>query len=187
METDKSMIFLLWRHLGGEVKTHITLNNLRIFLLAIMGTFVEPGLNKNEQQLFKIPGQLFGHFNEQGDLFLELHEVHRIQKEFYLLYVSRTQFEGRMKLLRKQERMQQQEHHFQPEVNKVSMDIAQKYRERMEQIVQSKLSTIDWLVQPAKNPKWQETAQEIIQQEEMKECSFKPQIYERKNSNRNNS
>jgi hypothetical protein len=38
----------IWRQLGGEIKQHITLNNLRIFLLAIMGTLVEPGLNKAE-------------------------------------------------------------------------------------------------------------------------------------------
>ena len=38
----------VWRQLGGEIRSIITLNNLRIFLLAIMGTFVEPGLNKAE-------------------------------------------------------------------------------------------------------------------------------------------
>jgi hypothetical protein len=38
----------MWKNLGGEVKNHVTLNNLRIFLLAITGTFVEPGLKKEE-------------------------------------------------------------------------------------------------------------------------------------------
>jgi hypothetical protein len=38
----------MWKNLGGETKNHVTLNNLRIFLLAIMGTLVEPGLNKEE-------------------------------------------------------------------------------------------------------------------------------------------
>ena len=46
--SDKNIILEIWRHLGGEVNNHVTLNNLRIFLLAIMGTFVEPGLNRNE-------------------------------------------------------------------------------------------------------------------------------------------
>ena len=71
-------MLILWRHLGGELKSHITLNNLRIFLLAIMGTFVEPGLNKSEQNLFKVPGQVYGSFNDQGDLFLEQIEVSKI-------------------------------------------------------------------------------------------------------------
>ena len=38
----------MWKTLGGELKKHVTLNNLRIFLLAIMGTFVEPLLNKDD-------------------------------------------------------------------------------------------------------------------------------------------
>lgn len=36
----------IWRILGGEIRNHVTLNNIRIFLLAIMGSFVEPMLNK---------------------------------------------------------------------------------------------------------------------------------------------
>ena len=38
----------IWSNLGGESKGHITLNNLRIFLLSVMGTFVEPTLNRDE-------------------------------------------------------------------------------------------------------------------------------------------
>jgi hypothetical protein len=47
-EADKNIVFEMWRNLGGEARNHVTLNNLRIFLLAIMGTYVEPGLNKDE-------------------------------------------------------------------------------------------------------------------------------------------
>jgi hypothetical protein len=38
----------IWVNLGGESKGHITLNNVRIFLLAVMGTFAEPGLPRAE-------------------------------------------------------------------------------------------------------------------------------------------
>ena len=41
-------MLLIWKNLGGDSKGHITLNNLRIFLLAISGTYVEPGLNRDE-------------------------------------------------------------------------------------------------------------------------------------------
>jgi len=41
---EKNIIFEMWKSLGGEAKAHVTLNNLRIFLFALMGTFVEPGL-----------------------------------------------------------------------------------------------------------------------------------------------
>lgn len=38
----------MWKALGGQIKEHITLNNLRIFLLAIMGSFVESDLDKSK-------------------------------------------------------------------------------------------------------------------------------------------
>ena len=53
-DQEKSIVYELWKYLGGEIKSHTTLNNLRIFLLAIMGTFVEPGLNRAEQNLLKL-------------------------------------------------------------------------------------------------------------------------------------
>lgn len=60
------------------MKNHVTLNNLRIFLFAIMGTFVEPSLNRSEQTLVKMDHNEYGYFNEFGDLFLEFDDVHRI-------------------------------------------------------------------------------------------------------------
>jgi hypothetical protein len=49
-ENDRPCSFVseVWRMLGGEVKNHVTLNNTRIFLLAVMGTFLEPTLNKDQ-------------------------------------------------------------------------------------------------------------------------------------------
>jgi hypothetical protein len=38
----------IWKLLGGEIRNHVTLNNIRILLLAIMGTLIEPNLNKEE-------------------------------------------------------------------------------------------------------------------------------------------
>lgn len=61
--------------------------------------------------------------------------------------------------------MNLQEFEFKPTVNNVSKDIALKYREKLEEVCQAKLTSIDWLIQPAKNPKWQETAKEIVEQE----------------------
>jgi hypothetical protein len=43
-----NILYDVWRNLGGESTNHITLNNLRIFLLAIMGVYVEPILNREE-------------------------------------------------------------------------------------------------------------------------------------------
>jgi len=41
-DTEKDLFFQIWRLLGGEKRNIVTLNNLRIFLLAVMGTFIEP-------------------------------------------------------------------------------------------------------------------------------------------------
>lgn len=63
-DTERNIVFDLWKHLGGQLKNHVTLNNFRIFLLAIMGTFVEPGLNREEQNLQKIAENGYGTFND---------------------------------------------------------------------------------------------------------------------------
>ena len=82
-------MFLIWKNLGGESKGHITLNNLRIFLLAISGAFVDPGLNRDEQVLQKIDNNEFGFFNDFGDLFLDFDDIPKIQKLFQSLYINR--------------------------------------------------------------------------------------------------
>ena len=38
----------IWKNLAGETKGHVTLNNARIFLLAVMGTYTEPGLPRDQ-------------------------------------------------------------------------------------------------------------------------------------------
>ena len=61
---DKNVLFDIWKILGGDIKNHITLNNCRILLLAIMGTYVEPSIIKEEEKLIKIHDKAFGRFNE---------------------------------------------------------------------------------------------------------------------------
>jgi len=39
----KNLLLEIWANLGGNSSGHVTLNNLRIFLLAVCGTFAEPG------------------------------------------------------------------------------------------------------------------------------------------------
>ena len=41
----------MWKTLAGEAKGHVTLNNVRIFLLAMMGTYTDPGLPRADQNL----------------------------------------------------------------------------------------------------------------------------------------
>lgn len=75
---EKALVQCMWKSLGGELRNHVTLNNCRIFLLAIMGTLIEPNLRREEQTLTKVYEDCYGQFNEQGDLFLEISEISKI-------------------------------------------------------------------------------------------------------------
>ena len=46
--TSDNLVLKNWKNLGGEAKGHVTLNNVRIFLLAVMGTFTDPGIPRSE-------------------------------------------------------------------------------------------------------------------------------------------
>ena len=74
-EAESSLIFDIWQILGGDEKSLVTLNNVRIFLLAVMGSYVEPSIYKDEQQLHKLGEDYIGSFNENGDLFLEISDI----------------------------------------------------------------------------------------------------------------
>jgi hypothetical protein len=73
----------IWKNLGGEIRNHVTLNNVRIFLLAVMGTFTDPGIPKGEENLIKVDENEYGIFNDFGDLFLDSNEIPRIQKSYH--------------------------------------------------------------------------------------------------------
>jgi len=67
---------------------------VRIFLLAVMGTFTEPGLPKGEQELTKVDENEYGHFNNFGDLFLDYADIPKIQKSYHKMYTYRMAYEG---------------------------------------------------------------------------------------------
>ena len=75
MLAEKNLVSEIWKILGGQERKHVTLNNLRIFLLSIMGTFIEPALKREEQNLYRLGEEYYGQFNEHGDLFLEVSEI----------------------------------------------------------------------------------------------------------------
>lgn len=158
-----SLIHGVWQNLAGEAKGQITLNNLRIFLLAVMGTFVEPGLNREEQTLVKLDGSEFGQFNDFGDIFLSPEDVPIIQKRYQQLYTHRMQFEAVQLQMRKQEKAMTREYEFAPKVTDTTREIAAKYREKVEVTNNTKLSQIDWLMKPTKDPMFHEAARKILE------------------------
>ncbi|CDW86302.1 UNKNOWN [Stylonychia lemnae] len=172
-----NLIQELWRALGGPENNHVTLNNLRIFLLAIMGSFVDSDLDKKQQEFTKLP--IYGKFNQHGDLFLDAQECPKIQKQFYQLCINRTHYQALFKEYRRLERSKKVQHVFQPKVSTNSLTIADNKRLKIEQEFNVKLSPLDWLIQPLKSPQTARKLNQINamkQQEEIKDCTFKPHI-----------
>lgn len=57
------------------------------------------------------------------------------------------------------------------------MEIASNYRNKVaEQINEQKLSTFDWLAATGNKEEWRKHAKQILNEEEMKECTFKPAL-----------
>ena len=81
--TSDNMVSKMWKTLAGEAKGHVTLNNVRIFLLAMMGTYTDPGLPRADQNLQKIENNEYGYFNDFGDLFLDQDDVPKVQKSYH--------------------------------------------------------------------------------------------------------
>lgn len=122
METDKQdkKINALWRQLGGCHYGHVTLNNLRMFLLAIEGLHVVPDVKYQFNQADFIslnqieakhepnhdlsrsqePSQLLGQFSKQGDLYMFEEDVSKAVQVFKELAQNRLLHEQN-KLLQK--------------------------------------------------------------------------------------
>lgn len=55
VEQDQLSVNEIWKVLGGDARGHITLNNLRIFLLAIQNILIEHGPSISRENLKKLP------------------------------------------------------------------------------------------------------------------------------------
>ena len=76
------------------------------------------------------------------------------------------------------------EHTFKPQLSKTTEVIASKYREKLaEQVNDQKIETFEWLAAQGNKEEWRQQAKQVIDQEELKECTFKPQIRSREYSN----
>ena len=72
-------------------------------------------------------------------------------------------FEAVQIQFRKNEKSLTREYEFTPKLSDNSKDLALKFREKIEHSSQSKLSTIEWLMQPSKDPKWSEAAKKLVE------------------------
>ena len=70
---------LLWKVLGGDYFGHVTLNNLRMFLLAVKGLHVQPDVRLETDKCYRLNEKMETHkhnfeylgiFNSSRDMYL---------------------------------------------------------------------------------------------------------------------
>ena len=122
--------------LGGEHYGHITLNNLRMFLLAIKGLHVMPDVKftENPSQYFKLSDippdsteqtmdaqfTYLGLFSQQGDMYLFEEDVEKAARMFKDMINCRLLHEQKQLLKRKGERSLEVLYEFRPYVSEKS-------------------------------------------------------------------
>ncbi len=88
-----------------------------------------------------------------------------------MFYLNRLQFVGRKK------QGKEESFSFQPKISRTTETIAKKYREKVaESINEPKISKYDWLSATGHKDVWRKNARNILKEEEMKNCTFKPNV-----------
>ena len=91
-EKQTARIEHLWIILGGEHRKHVTLNNLRILLLAIKGLHVQPDVPLSESNAISLDNGI-GKFGPSGDLYLEEQDIEKLIALFSQFNHNRLLFE----------------------------------------------------------------------------------------------
>jgi hypothetical protein len=104
----------LWKILGGDFYEHVTLNNLRMMLLAIKGLHVTPDAEFGEGtkdfiDLAKVGEKeqgftYLGIFSQQGDLHLRQDEISKSVKIFKSFIQNRMLYEQKILIDKKDNR-----------------------------------------------------------------------------------
>ena len=105
----------------------MTLNNLRISLLAIKGLHVQPEVALAAGNATSLPKGI-GRFGPSGDLYFEEQDVEKLTTLFSQFTHNRLLFEQKQHLQRKAERENVQEHKFKPSISRRSVDMVEKSR-----------------------------------------------------------
>lgn len=120
-------------------------------------------------------------------LVIKSEDIPRFQKAFNIFYLNRLQFMGKILEDNKQQKAKNQEYQFKPQLNHNSSAIAAKYRQKIAEGKgipaeidpnsnnPDKINTFEWLADGAVYKEvWREHARKIVEEERMKECTFKP-------------
>ena len=111
----------------------------------------------------------------------------RLQKHFHIFYLNRLQHLGRLLEESKSQKASVEQFNFKPVLNENSAAIAARYRQKIVDFHQPnedleavadhpRIDTFNWLADGAAVYKeaWREQAKKVLEDERMKECTFKP-------------
>lgn len=66
---------------------------------------------------------------------------------------------------------------FKPQLTHKTEQIAKNYRDKIaSQINEDKIQTFEWLSAVGNKEEWRQNAKQVVEQEQLKECTFKPEI-----------
>ena len=98
-----------------------------------------------------------------------------INKQFDLFQLNRVQYIGRVQQEKKSK--SKLESDFKPQISDKTKNIALQYRQKLAlQINEENFNTLDWITQTGNKEEWVEYAKQILDAENMKECTFQPSI-----------
>jgi hypothetical protein len=179
--SERALLYELWQLLRGEQREEVDLEDIRIAVLSIlrMTDFKRIGVESRQQQTDqeKEDPTNFGYYNEKQQLCLRQEDIPKVQKHYNVFYLNRLQHIGRILEMQKAHKASIGEYNFKPQLNENSAQIAARYRQKVaEQIKEEKLTTFEWLAAAGNRQAWRDQAKQILQEEELKECTFKPQL-----------
>eukprot|EP00347_Sterkiella_histriomuscorum_P000078 403377271 len=179
---ERALLYELWKLLEGEQKEEIALNDVKLVIMAILRMTTdnkrigEDNVRKQSQQEKEDPHN-FGFYNDNEQFCLRQEDIPKIQKMYNIFYLNRLQHLGKLLEYSKQQKASVEEFNYKPQLNSNSTHIAENYRKKVaEQIKEDKISTFEWLAAANTKQAWRDQAKQILQDEELKECTFKPQL-----------
>lgn len=167
-QEERILLSTMWSSLGGEETDKLNKEVIRAFLIAVEGVKITDGVKTEGPEEF---GE-----TKDGDFFPDCDKISRYFKLFYL---NRIRFIGlREKPSEERARLESTEQlTFKPKLSQTTENYAQKYRDRIAAANEhQKVSVMEILTAKTNKDEWIEETKKDLEEEERKNCTFRPQI-----------
>ncbi|CDW71596.1 UNKNOWN [Stylonychia lemnae] len=161
---ERVLLYDIWRILEGDQRDYVLIDDLRTLMMSIAKITEYKRINvvPDEEESQNIDQNAVGFFNKKGQFCLRSEDISIIYRQFDLLNVNRIQHLGRLQ--QEKRNNQRHDHSFKPQISK-------------------KTETFEWLSAQGNKDEWRQNAKQVLEQEELKECTFKPNLVQGESSN----